>query len=368
MDEHGGIHRDIRPGNILLQDGEPVVADFGIALAVGAASGNRLTETGLSVGTPNYMSLEQATGGEHVGPPTDTYALGCVLYKMLIGEPSYTGSTAQAILGKIITGSPDPVAQQRGSVPANVDAAIRRALEKVPADRFTAARDFAKALSDPGFRHGDQAAAGGGASAGPWKGLSMALGALALASTIVLAWVLVSGDSALPQPITRSTFRLPDGDRLSSGDRDSTSLALSPDGRELVYIGRRDGVDQLYHRSFDRDEARPLPGTEGATGPFFSPDGQWVGFFSGGALRKVLLAGGLLLFVSDLMNNPHGATWGPDDTIFLGFHHSSIWRVAATGGTPEPVTTLGGEVRSRPARDRRRAILRGRGSLSGSSC
>ena len=96
---------------------------------MGAASGSRLTETGLSVGTPNYMSPEQATGGEHVGPPTDTYALGCVLYKMLIGEPSYTGSTAQAILGKIIAGSPDAVAQQRGSVPAKTSRVALKLLD-----------------------------------------------------------------------------------------------------------------------------------------------------------------------------------------------------------------------------------------------
>ena len=103
--EHGVIHRDIKPGNILLQDGEPVVADFGIALAVGAAGSNRLTETGLSLGTPYYMSPEQATGDQAVGASTDTYALGSVLYEMLVGDPPYPGSTAQAVLGKIIAGN-----------------------------------------------------------------------------------------------------------------------------------------------------------------------------------------------------------------------------------------------------------------------
>src|SRR6185369_10246506 len=93
---HGVIHRDIKPANILFQDGQPVVADFGIALAVGAAGGGRLTETGLSLGTPYYMSPEQATGDQTVGPATDIYALGCVLYEMLVGEPPYTGATAQA--------------------------------------------------------------------------------------------------------------------------------------------------------------------------------------------------------------------------------------------------------------------------------
>ena len=104
--DKGVIHRDIKPANILLSGGEPLVADFGIALAVGAAGGGRLTETGLSLGTPHYMSPEQATGAQNIGPAADIYALGCVLYEMLVGEPPYTGSTAQVILGKIITGDP----------------------------------------------------------------------------------------------------------------------------------------------------------------------------------------------------------------------------------------------------------------------
>ena len=101
---HGVIHRDIKPANILIQAGRPVIADFGIALALSAGGGNRLTETGLSLGTPHYMSPEQATGDQHVGPSTDIYALGCVLYEMLAGEPPHTGSTPQAVLGKIIAG------------------------------------------------------------------------------------------------------------------------------------------------------------------------------------------------------------------------------------------------------------------------
>ena len=161
---HKVIHRDIKPGNILLQDGEPVVADFGIALAVGAAGSNRLTETGLSLGTPYYMSPEQATGDQTVGPPTDTYALGCVLYEMLVGEPPYGGSSAQAVLGKILAGKHVSAMEERPSVPANVDAALRCALEKLPADRFTSAQEFVRALaptaplsdvdlrSDPGVR------------------------------------------------------------------------------------------------------------------------------------------------------------------------------------------------------------------------
>ena len=120
----GVIHRDIKPANVLLLQGKPVISDFGIALAVGAAGGGRLTETGLSLGTPHYMSPEQATGDQHVGPATDIYALGCVLYEMLVGDPPYIGSTPQAVLGKIITGMPEPVTQHRKTVPANVEATV----------------------------------------------------------------------------------------------------------------------------------------------------------------------------------------------------------------------------------------------------
>ena len=150
----GVIHRDMKPANVLIVEGRPVIADFGIALAIGAAGGGRLTETGLSVGTPHYMSPEQATGDQAVGPRSDTYALACVLYEMLVGEPPHTGSTVQAIIGKIIAAVPESVITHRRTVPKNVDDAIARALEKVPADRFTGAHDFAEALADPSFRHG----------------------------------------------------------------------------------------------------------------------------------------------------------------------------------------------------------------------
>ena len=141
------IHRDIKPGNILIQDGQPVVADFGIALAVGAGGGARMTETGLSVGTPYYMSPEQATGDQYVGPASDIYALGAVLYEMLVGEPPYTGSTAQAVLGKIIQGAPQSATSIRKAIPANIDAALRASLERLPADRFGRATGFARALA-----------------------------------------------------------------------------------------------------------------------------------------------------------------------------------------------------------------------------
>ena len=155
---HHVIHRDIKPENILLESGHAVVADFGIALAVREAGGNRLTETGLSVGTPQYMSPEQATAERQLDARSDIYSLGAVLYEMLAGEPPFTGVTAQAVIAKLMVERPTPLHTVRDTVPAGLDAAVARALAKVPADRFSTAADFAKALAHPDTLSGPIAA------------------------------------------------------------------------------------------------------------------------------------------------------------------------------------------------------------------
>ena len=145
---HHVIHRDIKPENILLQDGAALVADFGIALAAGKAAKDRLTESGLAIGTPAYMSPEQATADPHVDGRSDIYAVGCVLYEMLAGEPPHTGATVQAIIARTVTEAPRRLRAVRPTVPPHVDAAVHRALAKVPADRFGTAAEFAQALAD----------------------------------------------------------------------------------------------------------------------------------------------------------------------------------------------------------------------------
>ena len=126
------VHRDIKPENILLESGQAVVADFGIALAISAAGGTRLPETGLSLGTPHYMSPEQATADRELDARSDVYSLACVTYEMLVGDPPHTGSTAQAIIAKIITDLPRPIAEQRATVPPHVEAVIHKALARLP--------------------------------------------------------------------------------------------------------------------------------------------------------------------------------------------------------------------------------------------
>src|SRR6476619_1554753 len=149
---HGVIHRDIKPENILLHDGHALVADFGIALAVSSAGvSSRMTETGMSLGTPTYMSPEQAMGEREITARSDIYALGCVLYELLTAEPPFTGATAQAVVARVVTEAPRPLQAQRHTIPPHVEAAVLTALEKLPADRFASAADFAAALRNKSY-------------------------------------------------------------------------------------------------------------------------------------------------------------------------------------------------------------------------
>ena len=336
---HKVIHRDIKPANILLQDGEPVVADFGIALAVGAAGSNRLTETGLSLGTPYYMSPEQATGDQPVGASTDTYALGSVLYEMLVGDPPYPGSTAQAVLGKIIAGKPVSATEQRPAIPANVDGALRKALEKLPADRFTSAQDFAKALGDEHFRYGEALADFAGASASPWNRLTI-LGWSAVALlAVTLGWSLLRPEP--PQPITRIELTPASEVNLGALHR---GFAVSPDGRAIVFA---DASGQLYHRHLRQLDAVPIPGTGNAWYPFFSPDGEWVGYFDqeDNALKKARLDRREVQTLAPVPGTRRSAGWGLDGTIVL---HSTeldgLSRVRDTGGEIEQIANTEGLV------------------------
>jgi eukaryotic-like serine/threonine-protein kinase len=355
------IHRDIKPANILMHEGRPLIADFGIALAVGAAGGGRMTETGLSLGTPFYMSPEQATGDQFVGPATDTYALGAVLYEMLTGDPPYMGSTAQAVLGQIIAGDAVTAIKKRPSVPANVDAALRCALDKLPADRFTSAQNFASALADEHFRYGELAAAGAGASAGPWNRLSKGLAGLA--TLLAVTVIVTSRPVAQPTPeVVRFSVPIAQDDNvILGGIRDaafgrpsSTSLAISPDGDLLVYSAR-DGAgtpeadSRLYSRRLDQARAEPITGTEGGSSPFFSPDGDWIGFIAGSSLKRVSVVDGTTETIVPEAPfggiQPFGATWGDDGTIVFGGVFS-LYQVAAIGGEPEMLAeaVVSGEV------------------------
>ena len=346
----GVIHRDIKPDNVLLQDGKPVISDFGIALAVGAAGGDRLTETGLSLGTPHYMSPEQATGDQHVGPATDIYALGCVLYEMLIGEPPFSGSSPRAVLGKIIIGEVPSAQAERESVPPNVDAVIAKSLAKVPADRFRTLAEFRNALATPSFRYG--AAPPEEGSVTLWKRAAIVTAAAALAA--VAGWAFeAAGPDPVPQAVERYELTFPEGQAptprlgsdLSGAAEDlvgNLTLALSPDGSRLAYVRMEsDGSRHIWVRSWDQESAVRIPGTEGARSPFFSPNGTSIGFLTSRpatGIRVVEGEGGppLSLVEADASDDA-GATWAPDGDIYYIGRSSSLRRIPAVGGDAETV-------------------------------
>jgi serine/threonine-protein kinase len=334
----GVVHRDIKPGNILFQGDQPVVSDFGISLAVGAGGRERLTETGLSLGTPYYMSPEQATGDQQVGPRSDIYSLGSVLYEMLTGDPPYTGSTAQAVLGRILTETPRPPTVIRAAVPLNVDAAVLKALEKLPADRFRTATDFVKALADPAFRYGvtDEEAAGG---PGPWKRVALALGLSTVLAIAGLAALMLRSDPS--QPVARYAVGLPRNQHVMEGF--GSNVTISPDGSAIVYVGpTEDGFgQQLWLRQ--RDQLRPsaVTSTEDAFSPVFSPDGGRVAFWVGGALRISSLGGEQ---PHEILNEaqrarPSSLAWSEDGHLYYSTD-SELWRIPETGGEPEMAVPL----------------------------
>ncbi|MBT8487600.1 MAG: serine/threonine-protein kinase, partial [Gemmatimonadetes bacterium] len=331
---NGVVHRDIKPANILLSaQGEPLVADFGIAIAVGAAGGSRLTETGLSVGTPYYMSPEQATGDQGVGAASDMYALACVLYEMLVGEPPYQGSTAQAVLGKIIQGGPVSARDARPSVPLHVDAAIRKALEKIPADRFASAQDFAKALSNPSFGYGEETAEAVAAPAGPWKALTAALTALVVLLGGYTAWTLLTPTP--PPTVERYGSPFLEGQEpLGTG---GGNFVLSRDGSMAAYVGRgQDGGIQLWVRRWIDLEATPIRGTEGGRGPDISPDGTEVAFFRGGEIHVAPIDGGP---VRTLMPGIV-PVWDDHGYVYARLGAVGAVRVPAGGGPPDTLSLL----------------------------
>ena len=339
------IHRDIKPGNILIQDGQPVVADFGIALAVGAGGGARMTETGLSVGTPYYMSPEQATGDQYVGPASDIYALGAVLYEMLVGEPPYTGSTAQAVLGKIIQGAPQSATSIRKAIPPNIDAALRASLERLPADRFSRATGFARALSDPGFQHGSAELSSVGGTRGRMKWAAIAGWATAAVFAIAAMWPTEPPPEIL-QPVLRHSLTIPD--EIDVVPNFGPQIDISPDGTRLVYQDAGDeGGQRLWLWERSQLDSRPLNGTEDATQVAFSSDGERVTYITTDRQLKVVALGGqppLTVVDSGLVRA--GVDWGNDGFIYFaegtstGNPTAGLGRVSANGGPIESVTSL----------------------------
>jgi Tol biopolymer transport system component len=344
---HGVIHRDIKPENILLHDGRPMVADFGIALAVSAAAGGRMTETGLSLGTPHYMSPEQATAEKEITARSDVYSLASVLYEMLAGQPPHLGGSAQQIIMKIIAEPVAVVTSLRRSVPPNVAAALTKALEKLPADRFETAKAFGEALRNPSFTTLRTAA--GTAAGVPAFRRPRFLAALAATAVLglVAGW-LVRGrgghhGSVGPTDVVRATLRLADSVTVTAVP--SMRLAISPSGTRIAFVGRKGGVSQLWVRELGDESAHPLPDTRDAVDPFFSPDGAFVGFFTGpgaqASIKVVAFAGGgVRTIVPDSVVSYGGGSWADDGRIYFTNADRGLEAVSASGGAVTPIAKV----------------------------
>ncbi|MDH3222204.1 MAG: protein kinase [Gemmatimonadota bacterium] len=333
----GVVHRDIKPANILVQDGEPVVADFGIALAVGGAGGGRLTETGLSVGTPHYMSPEQAFGSHDLDRRSDLYSLAATLYETLVGEPPFVAPSTQAVVARIALEPAPWATEQRDTVPSHVSAVIQKGLAKLPADRFQTGAEFAESLLTPG---GFTSTSIGGlpypgdrrtARDSPWR-IAGAVVVVALLVTALLATLLGDrGSTGITAPVA---FKV----RLDQ--RMGLVFGLSDDGSRLAFSTANGG---LATRSLGDPGVVPIGSSSGRVWgqPTFSPGGDWIAFVDveRGELQRVPAQGGSPVAIASIPLLVLGLAWGPDDHIVWGNGFSGLSAVSVEGGVAVPLTT-----------------------------
>jgi serine/threonine-protein kinase len=339
---HGVIHRDLKPENVMLREGVPVVMDFGIALAVSNAGGTRITQTGISLGTPQYMSPEQATGDRTLDGRSDIYSLAAVTYEMLTGDPPHTGSTMQAVIARVLTERPRPVRAARPTVPEHVAAALERALEKLPADRWPTAQTFADALEGRATSS-RLAAPADGASAESSRGVSarvrdpMVLAALAVAVIGAAFGVWKGYHSRADASGTTVRFAIA---RPTPGQEipPNTQVAISPNGTVVAYVIRGDlGRQLLALRDVGQLGVRLIQGSNGngVVWPFFSPDGQWIGFVTTAenrGVRKMAVGGGPVITIANSLVNLSGVSWGSGDTL-VGSRLDTLILISAADGT-----------------------------------
>ncbi|MEX2273367.1 MAG: protein kinase [Vicinamibacterales bacterium] len=348
--ERGVIHRDLKPANIKAPpDGTIKILDFGLARVLtpdtGADTANSptmlgRTSSGIILGTAAYMSPEQARGRD-LDKRTDIWSFGCILYEMLTGAPAFDGESATDILAGVVGREPDFDRLPAGT-PARLVELVRHCLQKHPKDRLRDIADARFAIEQvqrgPIESRASAEARPARQRLGPRSlGWFTAGAGAAAAVALLIAGVPFRKDAAAPAPV-RTTIALPPGVVLALGR--GSAVALSPDGRTLVFAGRANSKTLLYVRALDRFDSHALSGTDGATNPFFSPDGRWVGFFADGKLKKVSLEGGAPVVIADVLNS-RGQAWGAgDDILFTPSNSAPVWRVPARGGKPEALTAL----------------------------
>jgi hypothetical protein len=337
--EQGIIHRDIKPENVLLSAGHAMIADFGVARAIDLAGVRQLTRPGVAMlGTPAYMSPEQLLGDRQIDQRSDIYSLGCVLYEMLTGKPPFAGKEGFA---RRFTGPPPLPSATRHDLPAAMDGIVAKSLAPDPKDRYPTAAEFARDLTEGVNNRSSTpapAVAPGKEKGGRQRRLFYAVIALAIlmSGTAIWGWMR----PAPSEPVVRYTLVVDSAEAMVQGSAASGRVDISPDGLRLAYIGGATG--QLLIRPRDQLRAIAVPGTEGATTPFFSPDGQQVGFVSGKTLQIVSLNGGAPVIVTDSLVEVSGASWGRDGFIYAdGLGNGGLVRVEAkAGAVPKPFSAL----------------------------
>ena len=345
--EQGVVHRDLKPSNIkVAADGGVKILDFGIAKAIerhDQESGTVITQQGRLIGTPAYMSPEQARG-QPTDTRTDIWSFGCILYQMLTGKLAFEGSTVSDTIVCILERAPDWTLLP-DDVPYNIRLLLRRCLEKDPHDRLQhvgdAAVEIRETLDPP------KVAPPLPMSAGRVKGFPPVLVvgmAVLLTILVAIVWNAASRRFSRPQSIPSAItarFVIPRHTSYPGQSLVFPSLAFSPDGKTLAYTAEDvDGRRRLFLRSLDAFDVQVLEGTEGAICPFFSPDGQWIGFADHHQrkLKKVAVGGGVPVTLADTPDF-RGGTWTADNQIiFTPDFRDGLFRIPASGGSPEPVT------------------------------
>jgi eukaryotic-like serine/threonine-protein kinase len=350
----GVTHRDPKPGNIMITKTGTKLLDFGLAklkqevtpanipFSELPTANDPLTAQGTILGTLQYMAPEQVEGKE-VDARTDIFAFGAVVYEMATGKRAFEGKTQASLIAKILETDPAPMSSLQPMTPPILDRIVKKCLAKEPDERCQSAKDLTDELK--WIVEGasqvtlPSTATPNGSRAFGWRTLILSLGALLLVAVIasVAAWNL---KPAPIQPVSRLTITLPPGQQLAGLDN-GPAIALSPDGTGLAYVARQVGTQQIYLRAMDNLEAKPIPGTEGATAPFFSPDGQWIGFFAGGKLKKISVSGGAALILCDAAYSG-GASWGSQGMIAFTptANVSAIQQEPDVGGVPRPLSRL----------------------------
>lgn len=352
--EKGIVHRDIKPENIMVRkDGIVQIMDFGLA-KLRASRASRLTKEGSTVGTAGYMSPEQVQG-QDTDHRSDIFSLGVLLYELFSGELPFKGVHETALLYEIVNVDPAPMNSVKPEIDAELDRIVLECMQKEPDERYQGVKDISKDLKRFKRESSRQRATrtmstrqfqkSATIESQPetqvktswtrllWPALSVILGT----AVIVVAWSPWRSNESPSTQVMRFPINLPLTAPLVGG---ASTVAVSPDGKYFVYLSLSSGISKLFLRPIDRFTAQPMTGTDGASDPFFSSDGQWVAFYADGKLKKVSIFGGSPQDVCIVPGFMRGGWWTLDDFIWFGHINGAIYRVPSNGGTPVEVTVI----------------------------